>query len=109
MIAACEHELDKSDNTEAMDILEARIAATLVNMAKEVQSLFTLVHTQVALTNSLLQMFRLARLSLPTTRCPPPALGQDSDMQRSFASRDRRSQREIKPLWSRSSKAASKC
>jgi hypothetical protein len=55
LIAACEHELQRGDGTEAMDNLEARIAATLVNMAKEVQSLFTLVHTQVALTNSLLQ------------------------------------------------------
>ena len=34
---------------------EDRILATLANVAREVQSLFTLVHTQVALTNSLLQ------------------------------------------------------
>jgi hypothetical protein len=38
-----------------MDDLEARIVATLANVAREVQALFTLVHTQVALTNSLLQ------------------------------------------------------
>ena len=55
LIAACEHELQKGDNTEAMDDLEARIAATLANVAREVHALFTLVHTQVALTNSLLQ------------------------------------------------------
>ena len=55
LIAACEHELEKGDNTEAMDDLEDRILATLANVAREVQSLFTLVHTQVALTNSLLQ------------------------------------------------------
>lgn len=55
LIAACEHELEKGDNTEAMDDLEARIVATLANVAREVQALFTLVHTQVALTNSLLQ------------------------------------------------------
>ena len=54
-IAACEHELQRGDNTEAMDDLEARIVATLANVAREVQALFTLVHTQVALTNSLLQ------------------------------------------------------
>ena len=35
--------------------LEARIAATLANTGKQVQSLFTLVHAQFALTNSLLQ------------------------------------------------------
>jgi hypothetical protein len=55
LIAACEHELREGDNTEATAQLEARIAATLANMAKEVQSLFTLAHTQLALTNSLLQ------------------------------------------------------
>ena|SRR5436309_3496752 len=52
LIAACEHELREGDNTEATAQLEARIAATLANMAKEVQSLFTLGHTQFALTNS---------------------------------------------------------
>jgi hypothetical protein len=55
LIAACEHELREGDNTEATAQLEARIAATLANMAKVVQSLFTLGHTQFALTNSLLQ------------------------------------------------------
>src|SRR5260370_39613317 len=55
LIAACKHELREGDNTEATAQLEARIAATLANMAKEVQSLFTLAHTQLALTNSLLQ------------------------------------------------------
>ncbi len=55
ILTACEHELRQSDNTEATAQLEARIAATLANVAREVQSLFTLVHTQVALTNSLLQ------------------------------------------------------
>ena len=55
LIAACEHELQRGDNTEAMDDLEARLVATLGNVAREVQALFTLVLTQVALTNSLLQ------------------------------------------------------
>ena len=55
LIAACEHELERGDNTEAMDDLEARIMATLANVAKEVQALFTLAHSQFALTNSLLQ------------------------------------------------------
>jgi hypothetical protein len=47
--------LERGDGTEAMDDLEARIVATLLSMGREVQSLFTLVHTQVALTNCLLQ------------------------------------------------------
>ena len=55
LLAACENELERGDSNEATGQLEARIAATLANLTKEVQSLFTLVHTQVALTNSLLQ------------------------------------------------------
>jgi hypothetical protein len=55
LVAACERELRESDSAEATDRLEARIAATLANTGKQVQSLFTLVHAQFALTNSLLQ------------------------------------------------------
>ena len=55
ILAACENELRQGDNTEATAQLEARIAATLANVTKELQSLFTLAHTQFALTNSLLQ------------------------------------------------------
>jgi hypothetical protein len=49
------NELERGDSTEATDQLEARIAATLANTRKQVQSLFTLVHAQFAITNSLLQ------------------------------------------------------
>lgn len=55
ILTACENELRRDDGVEATNQLEARIAATLVNLAKEVQSLFTLGHSQFALTNSLLQ------------------------------------------------------
>ena len=55
LIAACERELRESDSAEATAQLEDRIAATLANVARELQSLFTLAHTQFALTNSLLQ------------------------------------------------------
>ena len=55
ILAACSNELERGEGTEAMNNLEDRIVATLLNVAKEVQSLFTLVHTQVALTNCLLQ------------------------------------------------------
>lgn len=55
ILAACENELRQGDNAEATAQLEARIAATLANVTKELQSLFTLAHTQFALTNSLLQ------------------------------------------------------
>jgi hypothetical protein len=72
ILAACGNELDRGDSTEAMDDLEARIAATLVNMAKEVQSLFTLVHTQVALTNSLLQYVLTCTAEPPEDVLPVP-------------------------------------
>jgi len=52
LVAACERELRESDSAEATAQLEARIAATLANTGKQVQSLFTLVHAQFALTNS---------------------------------------------------------
>jgi hypothetical protein len=55
ILAACQNEMERGDSTEALDDLEARIAATLANTGKQVQSLFTLVHAQIALTNSLLQ------------------------------------------------------
>jgi len=72
LIAACEHELQRGDNTEAMDDLEARIVATLANVAREVQALFTLVHTQVALTNSLLQ-YVLTCIAKPPEEVLPAA------------------------------------
>ena len=55
ILTACENEVRRGDETEATTHLEACIAATLGNVTKEVQSLFALVHVQVALTNSLLQ------------------------------------------------------
>lgn len=55
ILAACESELNRGDSAEATNQLEARVAATLANVTKELRSLFTLAHTQFALTNSLLQ------------------------------------------------------
>src|SRR6266446_10767319 len=55
LIAVCEHELREGDSTDATAQLEARIAASLANVTKELQSLFTLAHAQFALTNGLLQ------------------------------------------------------
>ena len=70
LIAACEHELERGDNTEAMDDLEARIMATLANVAKEVQALFTLAHSQFALTNSLLQYVLTCMIEPPDDVLP---------------------------------------
>ena len=53
ILAACENELKRGDSTEATAQLEARIAATLVNMTKYSRS--SLWHTHRLPTNSLLQ------------------------------------------------------
>ena len=55
LIAACEHELRQGDNTEAVTQFEARVAATLTNMAQQVQGLHTLAQAQIALTDVLLK------------------------------------------------------
>src|SRR5260370_40243884 len=70
LIAACEHELREGDNTEATAQLEARVAATLANMTKDAQTLFTVAHTQVALTNSLLQYVLTCVIEPPEETLP---------------------------------------
>jgi hypothetical protein len=55
LIAACEHEIRQGANTEATTQFEARVAATLANLAKQVQGLQTLAHAQVALTDVFLK------------------------------------------------------
>ena len=55
LIAACEHEIGQGANTEATEQFEARVAATLANLARQVQGLQTLAHAQVALTDVFLK------------------------------------------------------
>jgi len=55
LIAACEHEIRQGANTEVTEQFEARLAATLTNLAKQVQGLQTLAHAQVALTDVFLK------------------------------------------------------
>jgi hypothetical protein len=55
LIAACEHEIRQGANTEATAQFEARVAATLTNLAKQVQGLQTLAQAQVALIDVLLK------------------------------------------------------
>ena len=55
LIAACEHEIRQGANTDAAAQFEARVAATLTNLAKQVQGLQTLAHAQVALTDVFLK------------------------------------------------------
>ena len=70
ILAACENELKRGDTTEATTQLESRIAATFANVAKELQSLFTLAHTQFALTNSLLQYVLTCMVEPPEELLP---------------------------------------
>ena len=70
LIAACERELRESDSAEATAQLEDRIAATLANVTRELQSLFTLAHTQFALTNSLLQYVLTCMIEPPEDVLP---------------------------------------
>ena len=55
ILTACENELKRGSAADATERLEASVAATLANFAKDQQALFTLAHGQFALTNSLLQ------------------------------------------------------
>ena len=55
LIAACEHEIRQGANIAATEQFEARVAATLTNLAKQVQGLQTLAHAQVALTDVFLK------------------------------------------------------
>ena len=56
LIAVGEHEIRQGANTEATEQSQARAAATLTNLAKQVQGLQTLAHAQVALTDDLLNI-----------------------------------------------------
>ena len=70
ILAACENELKRGDTAEATTHLESRMAATLANVTKELQSLFTLAHTQFALTNSLLQYVLTCMVEPPEELLP---------------------------------------
>ena len=55
ILAACANEIRRGDSTEATTQFEARVAATLTNLAKQVQTVQTLAHAQVALTDVFLK------------------------------------------------------
>lgn len=55
ILAACENELRRGEDTDAVTKFESRIAATFNNLAKQVQGLNTLAQAQVALTDVLLK------------------------------------------------------
>ena len=55
ILAACENELRRGENSEALTQYESRIAATLNNLAKQLQGLSTVAQAQFALTDVLLK------------------------------------------------------
>jgi hypothetical protein len=55
LIAACEHEFRQAANAEAAEQFGSRVAASVTNLAKQMQGLQTLTHAQVARTDVFLK------------------------------------------------------
>ena len=72
ILAACENELKRDGHTDANSQMEARLIASMQKIAKEFQALYTLVHVQFALTNSLLQYVLTCTVE-PPEEVPPAA------------------------------------
>src|SRR5260370_8869549 len=70
ILAACEREIRRGDDTESVTQFEARIAATLTNLAKQGQHLQTLVEAQVAMTNVILKYVITLVLEPPEDALP---------------------------------------
>jgi len=70
ILAACENELKRGGHTDANSQMEARLIASMQKMAKEFQALYTLVHVQFALTNSLLQYVLTCMIEPPEEVLP---------------------------------------
>ena len=70
ILAACENELKRGAGREAASQMESRLIASMQKVAKEFQALFTLVHAQFALTNSLLQYVLTCTLEPPEELLP---------------------------------------
>ena len=70
ILAACENELKRGGHTDANSQMEARLIASMQKVAKEFQALFTLVHAQFALTNSLLQYVLTCTIEPPEEVLP---------------------------------------
>ena len=70
ILAACENELKRDGHTDANSQMEARLIASMQKIAKEFQALYTLVHAQFALTNSLLQYVLTCMIEPPEEVLP---------------------------------------
>jgi len=70
ILAACESEIKPDTHTDATSQMEARLVGSMQKVAKEFQALFTLVHAQFALTNSLLQYELTCTIEPPEEMLP---------------------------------------
>lgn len=70
ILAACENELKRERHADGTSQMEARLIASMQRVAKEFQALFTLVHAQFALTNSLLQYVLTCTIEPPEDLLP---------------------------------------
>lgn len=70
ILAACENEVKRDSRTDANSQMEARLIAGMQKVAKEFQALFTLVHAQFVLTNSLLQYVLTCTIEPPEELLP---------------------------------------
>ena len=70
ILAAGENEMRRGENTDATTQFEARVAATLTNLAKQVQGLQTLAHAQVALTDVFLKYVIICVVEPPEDALP---------------------------------------
>ena len=70
ILAACENEMKRDGRTDANSQMEACLIASMQKVAKEFQALFTLVHAQFALTNSLLQYVLTCTIEPPEEVLP---------------------------------------
>src|SRR5215469_18053955 len=70
ILAACESEIKRDTHTDATSQMEARLVGSMQKVAKEFQALFTLVHAQFALTNSLLQYVLTCTIEPPEEMLP---------------------------------------
>ncbi len=76
ILAACENELKRDGHTDANSQMEARLIASMQKIAKEFQALYTLVHVQFALTNSLLQYVLTCTIEPPEEALPAARAGE---------------------------------
>src|SRR5438552_4092323 len=90
ILAACEREIRRGDDTESVTQFEARIAATLTNLAKQGQNLQTLAQAQVALTDVLLKYVITCVVEPPEDALPAAARSRQAAIRQADTRRGKR-------------------